>query len=59
MHTMGEAGVVVWEAAIGSLELEGVGSTDNNRVPWPREEGLARDQDQELWPPLVFAMTTV
>ena len=39
--TVGEVGAV---EAGGSL------------VPWPREGGLARCREDELWPPRVFAI---
>ena len=41
-HTVGKAGAATWEVAIGSAGSVGVGSTGGSRMPWAREEGLAR-----------------
>ena len=59
LRTVGEVGAaaVAWEVTAGSARLARVDGTDGNHVPWLREEGLARGQDEELWPPLVFAMS--
>ena len=57
LRTVGEAGAAAWEAVVGSVGSVGPGGTDDNCVPWPGEEGLARGQDKELWPPLIFAMS--
>ena len=54
---MGESRAAAWEAAAGSVGSVGLGSTDDNYVPWPGDEGLARGRDKDLWPPLVFAMS--
>ena len=54
LRTVGEAG-----AAAGSAGSIGADDIEDNHVPWLREEGLARGRDEELWPPLVFSMTTI
>ena len=55
--TVREAGAAAWEAAEGSARSAGADGTDDNRVPWPGEVGIARGRDKELWPPLVFVMS--
>ena len=55
MHTVGEARAAALEVAASSARSAGAGGTDDNRVP-PGDEGLVRGRDEELWPPLVFAM---
>ena len=56
MRTVGEARAAALEAAASSARSVGAGGTDDNRVPWQGDEGLARGRDEELWPPLVFSM---
>ena len=58
LRTMVEARVAAWEVTTGSVGLTGAGGTRGSRVPWAREEGLARCWDEVLWPPRVFAMTS-
>ena len=55
-HTVGEVGAAAWEITASSTGSAGAGGIDGNRVPWLREEGLAQARDEELWPPLIFAM---
>ena len=57
LRTVGKTWAAAWEAAAGSGRSAGANCTDGSRVPWPGEEGLAWDWDEELWPPLVFSMS--
>ena len=53
LHIVGKVGAVGWEATAGSTGSVVAGGS---HVPWPREEGLARCREDELWPPRVFAI---
>ena len=55
--TVGEVGAAAGETIVGSAGLAGAGDTNDNRVAWRGEEGLARGLDEEPWLPLVFAMS--
>ena len=57
LHIVGEAGTTAWEAATSSACSARDDGTNGNREPWAGEEGLAWGRDEELWPPLVFAMS--
>ena len=57
LENWGFTGAAAWEVTAGSVGSAGAGGIDGNHVPWPGKEGLVRGWDEELWPPLVFAMS--
>ena len=48
LRTVGETGVAAWEISVGSAGSVEVGGTSGSLVPWPREGGLARCQEDDL-----------
>ena len=51
LRIVGKAGAATWEISVGSVGSVKADDTGGNRLPGPREGGLARCQEDELWPP--------